>query len=130
MLRKEKLLKLQVLQVKRLKRQLKDLVRSAKPIALPSEAPSYKIPSKPKVSKSKVSERSPHRKNRAVRPTPHLMKNGQSKPGVLSTGNDENSGDGGFDGDLTFLTGGAGVITKLGRMEKVHLTLSMEIHQR
>ena len=37
--RKEKLVKLQVFEVKRLKRQLKDLVTSAKPIAIPNEHP-------------------------------------------------------------------------------------------
>ena len=110
LLRKEKLVKLQVLQVKRLKRQLKDLVRSATPIAVPVEVPSYKIPSKPRSAKKQASIRSPGSTSRAVRPTPHVVNKGQPKPGILSTGDDGGyDEDTGFTGDMTFVTGGAGM---------------------
>jgi len=42
--RKEKLVKLQIFQVKKLKRNLKDLVTSAKPIAIPNDHPILPTP--------------------------------------------------------------------------------------
>ena len=120
MLRKEKLVKMQVLQVKRLKRQLKDLVRSATPIAVPQEVPTYKIPSKPRSSKKP----SPLKSGRATRPTPHLAKGAdrpskaQSKPGILTTDNNEREGNAEAEGEFTFLTGGAGILDEIKKDEK------------
>jgi len=77
--RKEKLVKLQIFEVKRLKRQLKDLVNSSKPIHLPNEHPMIN-PTRP--TKSLTSKKL---KQKRGRPTPHLSsKSKTSKGGILN----------------------------------------------
>ena len=60
--RKEKLVKLQVFEVKRLKRQLKDLVHSSKPVNLPNEHPI--VPTRPSNSNTNGSRTAPSRKSK------------------------------------------------------------------
>ena len=71
--RKEKLVKLQVFEVKRLKRQLKDLVHSSKPVNLPNEYPI--VPTRPSNSNTKGSRTAPSRKSKTQKQkVPHMSK--------------------------------------------------------
>ena len=95
--RKEKLVKLQVFEVKRLKRQLKDLVSSSKPIATPLEHPV--IPTRPTPSSSSSSSSTYSKKRKTPkkkRPQPHL------KRGVLGPEG------GGGEGNRSGGSGGSG----------------------